>query len=330
MKKGKWFILLAVAIILVVDALYIVDETQHAIVTQFGEPVGGAVSRSGLHIKAPLIQKVHLFEKRILEWDGEPNQIPTADKKFIAVDTFARWRIVDPLLYYESVKLESSAHGRLDAVINGVTRDIIANNTLIEIVRDSNRELLFSADDINILREVQETIPADGDSVAARQLADSQADDAEAIGRRHEIELEVLAETRSDMERYGIEIVDVRIKRINYIESVRRDVYQRMIAERSKISGWYRSTGIGEGDVILGEMERRLQEIESTAYRQVQEIRGEADAEATRIYAQTFNRDPEFYRLWQTLETYKETMGSKNTLIFSTDSDYYRYLKEIR
>jgi len=330
MKRGKWLILAIVVLVLLIDGFYIISETEQAIITQFGEPVGKAITKAGLHFKMPLMQKANIFDKRILEWDGEPNQIPTIDKKFLSVDIFARWRIVDPLLYYESVKQESSAQGRLDAVINGVTRDIIAGNKLIEIVRDTDRKLEFSADDIKILQEVQQGVPEGGDSVAVEETRDPMQVEGVSTGKRQLIQEAILKDAREEMLRYGIEVVDVRIKRVNYIESVRQDVYQRMIAERNKISGWYRSTGIGEADVILGEMGKRKNEIESTAYRTVQQLYGEADAEATRIYAAAYNQDADFYQFWQTLETYKQTMKEQNTLILSTDSDYYKYLKEIK
>ncbi|MBW6515212.1 MAG: protease modulator HflC [Candidatus Cloacimonetes bacterium] len=307
MKATTLIILGIILLIVIVNALYIVDETQQAIITQFGEPIGEAKQEAGLYIKTPFIQKVHYFEKRILQWDGEQNQIPTQDKKFIWVDTFARWRIIDPLLFYQSVRSEIFAQSRLDDIIDGVTRDIITLNPLIEIVRDTDREMSFAIDfDADYYEEIQADI-----MVGRRTIADS-----------------IYAIAHPLIDQFGIELIDVQIKRVNYIEDVRKQVYERMSSERKKIADRYRSSGQGRAAEIIGRMERELQQIESEAYRTSQEISGRADAEATTIYAGAYNRDPQFFEFLRTMDAYKKTMNEKNTLIMTTDSDFYKFMKK--
>lgn len=309
MKKIIQLIIIVAFLVILVNSVFILDERQQAIITQFGNPVGGPYQEAGPHLKIPFIQRVHFMEKRILQWDGEQNQIPTADKKFIWVDTFARWRIEDPLLFYQTITTESFAHSRLDDIIDGITRDIITLNDLIEIVRYTDRDMQFSVDfDTSFYEELVTEI-----KVGRRAIADS-----------------VFSLAKPIVKDFGIELIDVQIKRVNYIEEVRKEVYSRMSSEREKIAALYRSRGEGRAAETLGRMERDLQEIESEAYRQAQEIRGRADAEATTIYAGAFNRDPEFYEFFKTLETYRETIKSNNTLILGTDSDYFRYLKNIK
>ena len=311
MKKNLIIIIVItiLGIILITNVLFTVSETEQAIITQFGEPVRSAIKTAGLKVKIPFIQKVHYFEKRIMEWDGESSQIPTKDKKFILVDSFVRWRINDPLLFYQTNRTISYAYTRLDDIIDGVTRDIITQNDLFEIVRSSNRKLEFSSDyDMETLEDIQfATI-----NVGREQIAEDI----------YHTSLPVLLE-------YGIEVIDVKIKRINYIDSVRKQVYDRMISERKKIAERYRSAGQGRAAEINGKLQRDLKEIESAAYKEAQTIIGQADAEAINIYANAYNRDPDFYGFMRTLEAYSKTMNEKNTLILTTDSDLLKYIKRI-
>lgn len=298
-----------VVLVIITNALYTVSETEQAIITQFGDPVGDPIQKAGLHVKIPIIQKVTKFDKRLLEWDGDANQIPTSDKKYIWVDTFARWHITDPLKFYQSVNNERNAQSRLDDIIDGVTRDFITENLLIEAVRNSNREMSVTAES-----ELQLGIDIEEINIVEGRLG---------------ITREILKRSAILGPEYGIELVDVRIKRINYIEDVREKVYQRMISERQRIAQQYRSEGQGRQAEIEGEKEKELQRITSEAYRTAKEIEGKADAEATSIYAAAFNRDPEFYSFIQTLESYRKTLDDNTTIILKTDSDFLKYLKDI-
>jgi len=289
------------------SAFYVVDETEQTILLEFGRPIGKTVTEAGLHMKVPFIQDVQRFEKRILEWDGDQNQIPTEDKRFILVDNFARWRIKDPLLFYQSVINETGAQSRLDDIIDGVTRDIITQSRLIEVVRTSNRIMMATGENESGVVEIK---------------------DIEQVKRgRKEIARDILKKANEIAPKYGIEIVDVQLKHINYIESVRQKVYERMISERLRIAEKFRSEGQGERARIDGQREKDLQAIESEAYRKAQEIIGKADAEAISIYAESFGRDPEFYSFVKSLDTYKKTLKDNSTLILKTDSDYLRYIK---
>ncbi|MFQ5628308.1 MAG: protease modulator HflC [bacterium] len=289
-------------------AFYTLDETEQAIILQFGEPVGQPVKDAGLHFKVPFIQDVTTFEKRIIEWDGDANQISTEDKRYIWVNTFARWRIHDPLKFYQTVNNENNAQSRLDDIIDGVTRDIITKNKLIEVVRDSSRTMMAIGEDEEITIPITNINPIQQGRTAIRKM--------------------ILARASETVPQYGIELIDVQIKHIDYIEEVRMKVYDRMIAERTRIAEKYRSEGQGERAKIDGDREKRLQEIVSEAYRKAQQIIGQADAEATKIYADSFGRDPEFYSFIQTLESYRQTMNANSTMILKTDSDYLKYLKK--
>ncbi len=307
MRRSPVAILIIVAIIIIANGLYIVDETKQVIITQFGKPVGEAITSAGLKFKLPFIQKANFFEKRVLEWDGEPKQIPTSDKKYLWVDTFARWRIDDPLLFFQTMRDENSAHGRLDDIISGTTRDIISLNLLIEVVRNSNRTMEFTEDYDPSLDEVIR---------------------AEIMHGRSGIADNILEQSKPAVAKYGIELIDVRIKRVNYIDDVRRKVFERMISERQKIAAKYRSAGQGKAAEVLGKMQRELDQIQSEAYRTAQEVKGRADAKATALYAKSYSKDPEFYRFMKTLETYEKTIKKDDTLILSTDGDYFKYLKK--
>jgi membrane protease subunit HflC len=309
-RQVRNIVIVAVAfvfLILLLDALYVVSEMNQVIITQFGEPIGGAITSPGLHIKAPFIQKANFFEKRWLEWDGDPNQIPTKDKKYIWVDTYARWRISNPLEFFQRVRDERGAQSRLDDIIDGETRNAVANYNLIEIVRSTNREFEVS-EEIAMILDVATAVP-------------------EIKTGREEIAQIILEKASEGTNEFGIELKDVRIKRVNYVDEVQRKVFDRMIAERQRIASKYRSEGDGKSAEIRGQKERELKKIQSEAYRQAQEIKGKADAEATRIYADAYNRDPEFYQFMKTLETYRTIMDEKTWLLLSTDSEFLKYLR---
>lgn len=311
MKSNK-LIVLAVIIIALLVALsasfYTVDEKAQVVITQFGRPIGSPIKTAGLKMKVPFIQTVNYFEKRLLEWDGKPNQIPTQDKKYIWVDTFARWRIKDALLYFQSVTDEERAQGRIDGIINGATRDVIQNNILIELVRTTNRQLIADEQMEEIISE--------------------EAIEQARVGRS-ELTNRIKEQAAKNLITLGIELVDVQIKRINYVQEVRKKVYERMISERKRIAEKFRSEGEGKKSEVEGLKERELQRITSEAYRKAQELMGTADAEATRIYAEAYSKDPEFYSFVETLNSYRETMGKESLLILGTDSDYYKFLKRL-
>jgi len=300
-------ILVVLGSVLIGASVYIVDETRQVVITQFGQPIGEPIKSAGLHFKRPFVQKANYFERRILEWDGSPNQVPTKDKRYIWVDTTARWRIADPLKFLQSVGDETGAHARLDDIIDSSTRDSITNHLLIEVLRDTNR-LLERAE------EAEEVLGAE------------EALERIEVGRE-KLTRGILEQAQELVPQYGIELIDVRIKRINYVEEVRKKVYERMISERQRAAEKYRSEGEGKKAEIEGEMEKELNRITSEAYRKAQEIQGEADAKAIKIYADAYSKDPEFYSFLKTLETYKETIDEKSTIILSTDSDYFEYLK---
>ena len=299
-------IILGLAILITLStSVYITNEAQQVIITQFGRPVGEVVTEAGLHAKLPFIQQANYFEKRFLEWDGVANQVPTRDKRFIWVDTYARWRISDPLLFFQRLRDERGAETRISAIIDGETRNSVARHDLVEVVRNSNRDtadiLLDAEEETAILEEI-------------------------LIGRA-EIQREIREAAQTSLNDLGIELLDVRLKRINYVEEVQVDVFQRMIAERQRIASRYRSEGEGETARIDGERERELQRIQSVAYREAEEIRGQADGEATRIYAAAYNRDASFYAFIKSLETYDLTADPSSILILTTDSELLRFVK---
>jgi len=303
-------ILLAAAVLSLLGAFYVVQEGQQAIVLQFGRPVGTPVTEAGLHFKLPFIQEVRRFEKRLLIWDGEPNQIPTAGREFIWVDSTARWRIVDPLKFLESVATEAGATSRLDDIIDSVVRDLVSSNNLVEVVRSAS----WTTPKDEVLEE------------ASKEVVEELKKEIN-LGREG-LTRAILAVVRKIAPQYGIEVVDVRIKRLNYVESVREKVYTRMISERKRIAARFRSEGEGRSAEILGNMDKELREIRSTAYRQVQEVRGKGDATATKIYGDAYGRDKEFYAFSRTLENLKAGKNANSVLVLTTDSDYYRYLKD--
>ena len=302
---------LALAILLVLaGTFYSLEEGQQAVIVQFGRPVGQPVTEAGLHVKLPFVQDVRRFEKRLLIWDGDPNQIPTKGREFIWVDTTARWRIADAKKFLESVATEAGARSRLDDIIDSVVRDQVSASELVELVRSASWEVPPG--------EILEEVPAEVREELKKQVTRG----------REEITRVILTEARKIIPQYGIELVDVRIKRLDYVESVREKVYARMISERKRIAARFRSEGEGRSAEILGTMDKELRQIRSTAYRKVQEVRGKADAEATGVYGSAYSRDPEFYAFSRTLEAYKEGQNKNSTLILTTESDYYKYLKK--
>lgn len=290
------------------SAAFVVNETQQAIVTQFGRPVGKTITEPGLYFKKPFVQTVRYFDQRFLEWNGYKNQVPTKDKRFIWVDTYARWRITDPLKFYQRVRNEKGAHSRLDDIIDGETRDAVANHNLLEIVRTST---------------------AEREPLVDAELAKEEQTGLEKVNvARTAIMSEILESASKRTEDLGIEIMDVRFKKINYNEDVRNSVYQRMIAERKRIAERYRSEGRGEAANIRGRKERELEQIESDAFRKAEEIRGKADAEATGIYAAAYKQDPEFYQFLRSMETYPSVIDEDSTMLLSTDNEFLKFMTD--
>ncbi len=289
------------------STLFIVNEYDQVIITQFGEPVGDPITAPGLKFKLPFIQKIHRFDKRFLEWDGDVAELPTKDKVFIKVDTYARWRISDPLLYFQRLRNETVAQTRLDDILDGEARKAIANHNLIEVIRSTNRT-----------PEQDESVP------------DLAGELGEIETGREAIRQEVLAAGQARTADLGIEVLDVQFKRINYGPQVLQDVHARMISERQRIADRFRSEGQGERAKILGDMERELKRITSEAYREAEEIRGRSDAEATEIYAQAYDQSADsrsFYEFLKTMETFESTFDPETWLLLSTDGDFYRFLK---
>src|SRR6056297_319591 len=309
MKTTLLVILLALVVMLGYVTLYTVDEAEQAIVVQFGEPIGDVVDQPGLKFKLPW-QTVRRFDRRLLVWDGDVTQIPTLGREFILVDTTARWRITDPLLFLTSVRDEAGARTRLDDIIDSVVRDMVSSTELEEIVRSKDWQV-----DVDELEDP-----------ALAERSDVNLQQQPKLGREL-LEAGILERARSSMPDLGIELDDVRIKRVNYIESVRRQVESRMTAERQSIAERFRSEGRGRSQEILGNMERDLRRIRSEAARDAEKIRGEADAEATRIYGEAFGADAEFYSFFRTLESYR-ALGENSTLMLEADSDFFRYLEE--
>jgi membrane protease subunit HflC len=310
MRIGGIILATVVLLIVLLSSLYVMKENEQVIITQFGRPVGDPITIPGLKIKTPFIQKAHRFEKRFLEWDGDPSQLPTKDKRFIWVDMYARWRITDPLLYFQRLRDERGAQTRLDDILDGEARNAIANHNLLEVIRNTNRTPLQS------------------------ELESRDETGLEPIGiGRDSIRVEILGRAKPRTADLGIEILDVQFKRINYVEEVREKVYERMIAERVRIADRFRSEGEGEASRIRGEKERELKRIQSGAYRKAREIRGDADAKATKIYADAYNRSEDtrtFYEFLKTMEIYETALDSQTFLILSTDGEFYRFIEQSR
>ncbi|RUM47974.1 MAG: protease modulator HflC [Desulfocapsa sp.] len=295
--------LVLLSVIVVYDGFFIIKEGQQGMITQFGRPIGNAKTEAGFYFKMPFVQDVSYFDKRVQIWDGEPNQIPTNDKTYVYLDVTARWRITDALQYMQAVKTEARAKSLLDDIIDGTVRDMINKNNLIEIIRSSD----WSTDTMT-KKNIDNTPPQRGRDVISDMVLEAAA---------------------KATPQYGIELLDVMFKRVNYIESVRLKVYDRMISERKRIAAEKRSTGEGQKAEILGKVERELKVVLSEANREASQIKGKADAEATKIYGEVYGQDPEFYSFYKTLESYSEIVGDNTSLILSSDSDLYKYLKKI-
>jgi membrane protease subunit HflC len=311
MKQTFFLIVLLAVLILGFGSIYIINEAEQAVVTQFGKPVGGAVTDAGIHFKIPIIQTVIKFDKRILEWDGSANEIPTLDNKYVFIDAFARWRISDALQFYKAAKNEMLAQSILDDILDGAVRDEIANRTMVEIVRSSKREMAIKdveSSSVNINKKVIKDMSAKGARLAI----------IESI-------LSSVSEKLIDLN-MGIEILDVQLKRINYTRQVQEQVFNRMISGQNQIAEKYRAQGEGKKQEILGMQVQRKKEIISGAYLESQKIKGEADANATRIYADAYGKAPEFYNFIKTLETYSNTLDSSTQFILSTENPYLKYL----
>ena len=311
MKQTIFLIIVVGVVILGFGSIYTINETEQAVVTQFGKPVGGAITDAGVHFKTPIIQTVIKFDKRILEWDGSANEIPTLDNKYIFIDAFARWRISDALQFYKSAKNEMLAQSILDDILDGAVRDEIANRTMVEIVRSSNR--------VMVIQDVESS---------SVNVNNKDIKDQSSKGARLEIVASILKSVSKRLLdlNMGIEILDVQLKRINYTSQVQEQVFKRMISGQNQIAEKYRAQGQGKKQEILGMQVQRKKEIISGAYLESQKIKGEADANATRIYADAYGKSPEFYNFIKTLETYSNTLDSSTQFILSTDNHYLKYL----
>jgi len=306
---------LGVVIYVLMSSIYTVNEVEQMIITQFGKPIGEPVTTAGLKVKMPFIQEVNPIDKRVLEWDGPPSDMPTKDKLYISVDLFARWRIIDPLQYFLRLRDERSAQSRLDDILGSETRNAVAKHELIEIIRTTKDRI-----------PLRDALLTD-----AEQALDMGALVPIQKGRKL-VEQEIFEAAAQKVEVFGIELLDIRFKRINYNESVRPKIYDRMISERRQIAERFLSEGNGEAARIRGNRVRDLNKIQSEAYRQVEEIRGVADAKATEIYANAYNQSPEsvaFYEFTRTMQSYRLIIAANTTLILSTDSDLFKFLKEM-
>lgn len=305
-SKGIFVIAAVIVIALVYFSAYVVDETEQVVVTQFGKVVGTPKQDPGLYFKIPFIQQTTYFPNNLQEWDGDPGQIPTLDKTYIWVDTFARWKIIDPIKFFQTVNNLISAQGRLDDIIDPAVRNLVTENRLIEAVRLTNRQM------DTFEHGIEDTKKQKSFNIT--------------IGRE-QITKQIMMQAQPKLKKFGIELVDVKVKRINYVEQVRNSVYGRMIAERKQIAEKFRSEGKGEARKILGDKERDLKQITSEAYRKAQFIKGKADAESTKLYAQAYGIDPDFYSFIKTLEIYNEALDKDSSLVISTDSEFFKYLK---
>ena len=312
MKKSIFPIVLIVIFLILSGGLFVVNEKEQAVIIQFGKPVGNTITEAGLKFKMPLIQSVIKFDKRILEWDGAANEIPTKDNKYIFIDAFARWKIIDALQFYKSAKNEMLAQSRLDDIIDGAVRDEITNRTMNEIIRSTQRQMQTSED------EDDDDIPS------------TLVDDELTKGARLDIINSIKANVTSRLTelQMGIEVVDIQLKRINYNKQVQSKLFNRMISEQNMIAEKYRGQGQGKKQEILGMQIQKSKEVRSQAYLEAQIIMGDADAEAVSIYAEAYNKSPEFYNFKKSLETYTKTLDSTTKVIMSTDGKYFKYLTQ--
>ncbi|MCF8144019.1 MAG: protease modulator HflC [Deltaproteobacteria bacterium] len=310
MKLKLLIIPIIIILIAVFSSAYVIDETEQVIITQFGKVIGEPKTDPGLNFKIPVIQNANFFPKNLLAWDGDEGQVPTLDKTFLYVDAFARWKIVDPLKFFQTVNNMTGALARLDDIIDPAVRNFVTSYSLIETVRNSNRVL--DKLDVEVEDAMQEELLA------------------KVTTGRQEITRGIMAQAQPKLVDFGIELVDVQIKRLNYVEQVRKSVYSRMIAERNQMAQKFRSEGEGEARSIEGNRDKELKRITSEAYRIAQEKMGKADAEATTIYAQAYDKSPEFYSFVKSLGVYEKTMDKDTSLILSTDSDFLRFFKSYR
>ncbi len=358
-----------IALFLLFTCVYTVNEGEQVVLLEFGEVQAHAIEKPGLHFKLPWYE-ARRFDRRWLAWDGDPNQITTLDKRYILIDVFARWRIIDPLVFIEKLRDEESAQGRLDDILDSATRNVIANHNLIESIRSSNRTFNISEEEREYLNETfvdaattaslspppPAAPPSDGTADAPTTASGTAAaapstapvaplssadpsikgvdDDPASLYRiaigRHKITQDILEKAATKVRELGIELRDVRIKRIDYIESVQRSVFDRMISERLKVAARLRSQGDGLSAEILGRKERDLKQIRSEAYRSAEDIKGRADATAARVYAEAYEKDEELYQFLKTLESYRMTLGQQTWLLLTTNSDYGKYLKSAK
>lgn len=307
MKAKAFLVVIAIVVFALFNSAYVVDETEQVVLTQFGRAIGESKRDPGLYFKIPVIQQANFFPKNLLEWDGDAGQVPTLDKTFIVVDAFARWKIVDPLKFFQTVNNMTGALGRLDDIIDSAVRNFVTSYPLIETVRMSNREMDTMEVGVDLIKDVSPV----GQVVMGRSM----------------ITKGVLEQAQPKLDKFGIELVDVKFKLLNYVDEVQKSVFGRMIAERKQIAEQFRSEGQGEKRKIEGEMEKELKLITSEAYMKAQELKGRADGEATRIYASALGKDPEFYSFIQTLDIYKEAMDKESSLILTTDSDFLKFFK---
>lgn len=307
-KTAAIIIIASALIVLLINSVFIVDQTEQIVITRFGQPVRKPITEPGLHFKIPFIEMLNRFEKRILRWDGNPSQVPTRDKKFIWVDLTARWRIQDPLKFIRTMHNEQTAMSRLDDIMDGITRNFITRYNLPDIVRSTNRILDIKVADEDVMGETDYEKIEIGRDAITRQILES---------------------TREVVVEYGIELIDIRVKRINYIQSVQEKVFDRMISERKRAAEQLRSEGQGIRAEIEGQKEKELRRLTSEAYRKAQKIRGDADAESTNIYGEAYSKDADFYAFMATLEKYPETLKN-GRLLLTTDSDFLEYLKKAK
>lgn len=321
-KTLIFFVLLIAGLIGFNSIFFELNEGRQAIITQFGKPIGAPITEAGLHIKTPFIQEVRYVDKRILSWDGFPNQIPTKDKKYIKVDTTARWKVVDALKFIQTVRNESGAKRRLDTILDSVTRDIISSHNLVEAVRNSNGIIQQNEEQKAMIKKLKE----EGKPVLEEEVTGEI--EKIAVGREKLSEM-IASAAEKELEAFGIKLIDVQLRRISYEKSVEAKVYERMISERQRIAQKIRSIGQGEKAKIEGRLERDLREIRSQAYKQSQIIRGRGEAEAVKIYAQSLSEDPNFYQFLKTMEVYKNSIQERTKFLMSSDGELFKFFKKI-
>lgn len=322
-NKSIFFIVLFVAVAIVLKGTFFeLNEGRQAIITQFGKPVGDPIVEAGLHFKTPFIQEARFVDKRILSWDGFPNQIPTKDKKYIKVDTTARWRVVDALKFIQTVRNESGARARLDAILDSATRDVISNHNLVEAVRNSNaivEKIEKKKAEVEELKAAGKPVIEEGVSGEIEKIS---------VGRENLSEM-IVKSAEKELLAFGIDLIDVQLRRISYEKSVEAKVYERMTSERQRIAQKIRSIGQGEKAKIEGRLQRDLREIKSQAYKEAQVIRGKGEAKALRIYAQSLSKDPDFYQFIKTMEVYKDSIQSRTKFLMSSDGELFKFFKKI-